>query len=82
MEKFEKYVVALWDNFGGSDQNTRAQGLEFICGGFLPEGQNCKVLKAISISVDFLFELYIVNLNTFFFCCGLYTKMNKKFSLL
>lgn len=25
MEKFEKYVVALWDNFGGSDQNTRAQ---------------------------------------------------------
>lgn len=32
MEKFEKYVVALWDNFGGSDQNTRAQGFEFICG--------------------------------------------------
>lgn len=82
MEKFEKYVVALWDNFGGSDQNKGAEiGIYLWKNGFLPKGQNCKVLKAISISVDFLFELYIVNLNTFFFCCGLYTKLNKKFSL-
>lgn len=83
MEKFEKHIVALWDNFRGFDQNKGHRDWNlFVKNGFLPKGQNCKVLKTISISVDFLFELYIiVNLNTFFFCCGLYTKMNKKFSL-
>lgn len=30
-------------------------GLEFYCGnGFLLKGQNCKLMKAFSVSVDFL----------------------------
>lgn len=57
MEKFEKHGSSLWDNIEGPGEKGRkgSLGLKFYYGnGFLLKGQNCKLMKAFSVSVDFL----------------------------